>query len=285
MANLTPLLLNNAVGTVQAGSSAIGSASATGVNVASGEGAAFGTLGTNQYIPAVVVDTSTTTETVKEYVWITARSTDALTVVRQAEDSTRYAASTSTIQAGYVIAAVATANTAGVASGLWTPPMHGYLTASIDPAVCTGTLAGINSRLFLTRIPIPVTITAANILIYLTSAAVSPAGTNSAGIYSLAGSRLASTGDQTTAWQSPGLITMALTSSVVLPGGTDVWVGIQFGSAGAPTLLSTPTGGQPNLGLTNTARQGRVTQSTLPSSFTPAGNVTLIAQVAFVALT
>lgn len=111
MPSLTPLLLNNAYGTVQAGSSAIGSATATGVNVAAGQGAAFGTIGTNEYVPAVIVDTSTNPETVKEYVWITAVSTDALTVVRQAEESTRYPASTSTIQAGYVVAAVSTAST------------------------------------------------------------------------------------------------------------------------------------------------------------------------------
>lgn len=110
MANLTPLFLNGVYSTVQAGSSAIGSASATGIDVASGDGAAFGAIGTSQYIPAVIVDTSTSPETIKEYVWITARSTDALTVVRQAEDSARFPASTSTIQAGYVIAAVASAD-------------------------------------------------------------------------------------------------------------------------------------------------------------------------------
>lgn len=107
MTAITPLYLNNVSSVVQAGSSAIGSSTATGVNVASGDGANFGAIGTNQYIPAVVLDTSTTPETVKEYVYITARATDALTVVRQAQDSARYPASTTTIQAGFTIAAAA----------------------------------------------------------------------------------------------------------------------------------------------------------------------------------
>lgn len=106
MASTWPILLDNVYSTVQAGSSAIGSSSATGINVATGDGANFGTIGTNQYIPAVIVDTSTSPETIKEYVWITAISTDALTVTRQAEESTRYPASTTSIQAGYTIAAV-----------------------------------------------------------------------------------------------------------------------------------------------------------------------------------
>ena len=102
-----PIFLNNVSSTVQAGSSAIGSATATGINVASGDGAKFGTVGTGQVIPAVIVDTSTNPETVKEFVWVTAIATDALTVTRQGEESTRYPASTTTIQAGYTIAAVA----------------------------------------------------------------------------------------------------------------------------------------------------------------------------------
>jgi hypothetical protein len=107
MANAKPLLLNNVSSTVQAGSTAIGSASATGIVVATGDGANFGALNTDEFVPAVIVDTSTSPETIKEYVYVTARATDTLTVVRQAEDASRFAASTTSIQAGYTIAAIA----------------------------------------------------------------------------------------------------------------------------------------------------------------------------------
>lgn len=108
MANLVPILLNNVFSTVQAGSSAIGSSSATGVNVATGDGANFGAIATNQFIPAAIADTS---GNVTEFVYITARSTDALTVQRAAEESGRYPASTTTIQSGYKIFATTTVAT------------------------------------------------------------------------------------------------------------------------------------------------------------------------------
>lgn len=106
---MPPIFLNNVSSTVQAGSSAIGSASATGINVASGAGAKFGSPGSGQYVPCVIVDTTTSPETVHEYVWVTARSSDALTVTRQAESSGTYPASTTSVQSGFTIAAVATA--------------------------------------------------------------------------------------------------------------------------------------------------------------------------------
>lgn len=102
-----PVFLNNVSSTVQAGSTAIGSATNTGINVATGDGAKFGTIASGQYVPALVMDASTNPPTIKEYVWVTSISTDALTVTRQAETTTYYPASTTTIQAGFTIAAIA----------------------------------------------------------------------------------------------------------------------------------------------------------------------------------
>ena len=179
MASIIPILLNNVGSTVQAGSSAIGSSSATGINVATGDGANFGTIGTNEYIPAVIVDTSTTPETVKEYVYITARSTDALTVVRQAEESSRYAASTTTIQAGYVIAAVSTVKTLGVRlldgqgefTGSSTATSYGLPHTHFTGSVTTDTQNAGYALLSPVFLPAPIEVLAA--LIHVTTAVAS----------------------------------------------------------------------------------------------------------------
>lgn len=277
MASLTPLFLNRAYGTVQAGSSAIGSASATGVNVASGEGAQFGTISTDQYIPAVIVDTSTNPETVKEYVWITARSTDALTVVRQAEDSSRFAASTSTIQAGYVIAAVSTGD---ALSRTWgggeTAGDRGFLLWSFPPWAIASTDAPLTGRLVVQRVAVHRAIAVSNIAVFVASAGGTlTAGQNFAGLYDTSGAKLATTGDQSAVWNSTGLATMAITGAPITISPPWVWVVILANGTSAPSLSSSATGvgsGVANLGATvSTSFHGRVLtgQTTLPASFTP----------------
>jgi hypothetical protein len=229
MANLTPLLLNNVSSTVQAGSSAIGSASATGISVASGDGANFGTIGTDQYIPAVVIDTSTTPETVKEYVWITARSTDALTVVRQAEDSSRYPASTTTIQAGFVIAAVASQNVllAQKRGGASIPADNKFLAWNYSPFLQgSGSTNGSNGMHIVNKLWIPTTIAVSNIVMWVaTAGATLTANSCFAGIYDSSGSLLMQTADQSAAWTSTGLKTMSVSGGpVTIAGGPGVWV-------------------------------------------------------------
>lgn len=226
MANLTPILLNNVYSTVQAGSSAIGSSSATGINVATGDGAKFGSIGTNQYIPAVIVDTSTSPETVKEYVWITAISTDVLTVVRQSEESSRYAASTTSIAAGYTIAGVASRQALNVAKGSALPSLHSLLAWSFDPLLAGANLSAIyQGYVNLVLIPVPVAISVTNVLVYISSGSGLTSGQNLAGLYDSSGSLLASTADQTTAWGNSGLQTMALTGApIAIAGGPDVYV-------------------------------------------------------------
>lgn len=239
MANLIPVLLDNVYSTVQAGSSAIGSSSATGINVATGDGANFGTIGTNQYIPAVIVDTSTTPEMVKEYVWVTSRSTDALTVVRQAEESTRYAASTTTIQAGYVIAAVASRDGLYRASQLGAsdrPFNHGLLAWNFDPILLqsgSATVSVQSGRVIFQRVQIPVTMTINNVLASISTAGSGlTSGQCLAGLYSSALAKLGASADQSTVFTSTGLKTIALSSPVTVTGGPGVWIYVAILSVG-----------------------------------------------------
>lgn len=70
------------------------------------------TLGTDQYIPMIVVDTSTTPETIKEVVYVTAitgAGPYTATVVRAAEDASRFPAGA--LASGLTVAAVTTAGT------------------------------------------------------------------------------------------------------------------------------------------------------------------------------
>jgi hypothetical protein len=106
MATLTPVFRNNVWGTL---GSPVANGTTTSFVLATGQGARFGTLGTDEFIPAVVVDTSTTPETVLEYVYITGITTDTLTVVRAAENAATYPAAA--ISAGITVAAIYSALT------------------------------------------------------------------------------------------------------------------------------------------------------------------------------
>ena len=244
MASLSPLLLNNVYSTVQAGSSAIGSASATGVNVATGDGANFGTIGSNQYIPAVIVDTSTSPETIKEYVWITARSTDALTVTRQAEESTRYAASTTTIQAGYTIAVVGSVGALrAFAPMYWDPGLQGIGSSTMDPFLPTAGMALTSGALQLIRVPVPPSRVINKVWFGFSTGPTSlTSGQNFVGVYSEDGSSLlGSSADQSTAWAGGAAWQgVALTSPVtVAAGARNVFVAILVKASSAGQILST----------------------------------------------
>lgn len=282
MASLIPVFLNGVYSTVQAGSSAIGSATATGVNVATGDGAKFGTIGTNQYVPAVIVDTSTSPETIKEYVWITAVSTDALTVTRGAEDSGTYIPSTTSIQSGYTIAAVASKASLLTSARNFTaasPHDYGLLGMTFPPPLSgTGNVLSAGGALCIAKIYVPVTISVTNILTYVSTAGSGLTASQCfAGIYDSAGNKLAGTGDQSTSWNSTGLKTMAISGGPVsITGGTDTWVwgALLYNGTTSPSIvnLSSNNGAQTNFGLAAASFiAGTLSNSytALPASFTP----------------
>jgi hypothetical protein len=285
VANLVPLFLNATSSTVQAGSSAIGSSSATGINVASGDGAKFA-VGTNQYVPCVIVDTSTSPETVKEYVWVTARSTDALTVVRQAEDSGSYPASTTTIQAGYTIAAVASKATLWQPAGnVPAPYHHGMFGWSIDPITLSDATGLTSGRVFLTAIPLSVTASITKVWL-LTAGSVGTARTSGqcfVGLYDSAGTRLgvsADTSTTTTATYTAYGINISGGPITVTGGpGVIVYAAVLMNYTGTFTLASpnnntANTWTNPNLTATTGARclvLSATGQTSLPSPATLTG--------------
>lgn len=212
MATAKPLFLNNVASTVQAGSSAIGSASATGVNVATGDGAKFGTIGTDQFVPAVIVDTSTSPETVKEYVYVTAVAADALTVVRQAEDSSRFPASTATIAAGYTIAAVASRGALDISADLpnrYLKP-DGALVQTCPRTAGQASGSLTSGTLVLTAIALPAGLTIGHIA-YLSNGATSVPLNWWFGLFDNTRAALAFTANQTTtAWGANTLQSLAI---------------------------------------------------------------------------
>jgi hypothetical protein len=98
----TPIYLDNVSGKIQTGVNN----TATAIPLQTGQGAAFGSVASGRYIPAVVVDTSTSPETVKEFLHVTGVAGDVLTVNRAAEDASTYPAGA--LSPGWTIAAVVT---------------------------------------------------------------------------------------------------------------------------------------------------------------------------------
>lgn len=123
MATIVPLF-TNAFSTTLASSVASGATTSFSLSSVTG----LPTIGTDQYVPAVVVDASTTPETVKEYVHITAVSGTTATVVRAAEDATRFPAAA--LASGLVVAAVVT-------KGALLKQRPRYGTVSGQPAAAT----------------------------------------------------------------------------------------------------------------------------------------------------
>lgn len=275
MANLTPLFVNGWSTTLSA---SVPNGTATSFSLTSATG--LPTIGTNQYIPAVVVDTSTSPETMKEYVYITAVSGTTATVTRAAEDSGTYAAAA--LASGLTVAAVTTRDALGSTSATargFTPRHAGFLVWSWDPTISNSSTAPTRGQTQLVRIDIPATMKITNVVTYLVSGGTTlTAGQNFAALYDSSGNQIGITADQSTAWAGMGLVSMALTTPVTVSGGTFVWVAMLFNGSAAPTLYKTTQGDTAfgNLGLTvSTARYARNggALTAMPASITLSNNI------------
>ena len=150
-------------------------------------------------------------------------------------------------------------------------PDHNYLTWSCDPAYAdkATSAAATLGAIHLTKVKIVnratvvtnVVAAIANTVAGLTSSQ------NLAGIYDSSGNRLAQTADQTTAWGSAGLKTMALTAPVTLAVGTYY---IALLTNGSNTVQFTAIGG----GFAGTTSAG-LTTGTARSLVTGTGNTSL----------
>ncbi|MGW0580485.1 right-handed parallel beta-helix repeat-containing protein [Streptomyces sp. NPDC002920] len=177
-----------------------------------------------------------------------------------------------------------------------TPARHGWVEWAYDP-ISTGAGTGqatTTGTLYLLKLPARTGGAVSNIVATIGSTA--PAGTltsgqNLAAIFDDTGTRIAITGDQTTAWATAGLKTMALTAGVTLQAGRDYYIGIlSVGSAGTAAVFIRSAGGvttTPNGGQSNAQQRFAVNGTGLtamPSSVTLSSNAGSGAQPYFAAL-
>ncbi|WIM97698.1 hypothetical protein ACTOB_001246 [Actinoplanes oblitus] len=127
---------------------------------------------------------------------------------------------------------------------------HGLLGWNFDPALSIGsTILGANGTLYLARIKVPKAITVTNLHVHCTSVgATLTTGRNFAALFTAAGARVASTVDQSTAWTSLGLQTMALTSAQAIAAG-DYYVGFYGNGSTLPTFARGTSLSAANTGL------------------------------------
>lgn len=151
----------------------------------------------------------------------------------------------------------------------WAPADHGLKAWSYDGAMVSAGVTPSDGVLQLVRVHVPVASTVTNILLLVTIAGTSlTSGNNIAALYTAAGAKIDVTADQSTAWTTTGLKTMALSGGAYSAAAGDYYVAWwmngsgtdpQFGSRG--TLESINAGlSAPNLrfatantGLTNAA--------------------------------
>jgi hypothetical protein len=175
------------------------------------------------------------------------------------------------------------------------PARQGFVGWTFDPGLSAlATFTPVSGRLYLMAVSVPMDITVSNVTIDFAGAAGTgyTSGQNFVGLYSSAGTRLAQSADQSTAWATNGFKTAALTSSASITGGqsTYVWVAVLVNASSPGPLfhssLLTGAAGALLQGITaSTARMAHInSQTSLPSSFTPSSLLTSSPAYLWVAL-
>ncbi len=121
----------------------------------------------------------------------------------------------------------------------WTSDDHGLVTWSMDVAAAGfNSLLSVAGTLYVVRLHVPVSANATNILLAITSAGVTlTSGQCFAGLYTSAGSLVATTADQASNWQSTGLKTMALTGGPFALTAGDYYVGFYANGTTLPAFV------------------------------------------------
>ncbi len=174
-----------------------------------------------------------------------------------------------------------------------TPARHSLLEWNYDPIAASATTSAASTltagAVTLVKFTAQTTGTINNIIAQVLAAgATLTSSQNYAAIFSMAGTRLGITADQTTAWGSTGLKTMALTSGVAVTAGTDYWVA--FLSNGTTPPKFTQAAGTvvtANAGLTTSTYRFATNgtgQTSMPGSIAPASNTGTNAVTMWVAL-
>jgi hypothetical protein len=179
----------------------------------------------------------------------------------------------------FTVPAAGSVYTATGAFGEQLPVNHGFTGWTYDPTLAQNTSLLTNGTVYLSKIHIPDDVTVTKLYWWVTTAAVTAtAGQNFVGLYSSAGTRLATT-NVDAAITSTGLKTTTITG-VNLTAGSFVWVAMVFNAATAPTIArATGSGGLAtavNAGLTSGTYRfatNGTSQTSLPATITPGNNV------------
>jgi hypothetical protein len=168
--------------------------------------------------------------------------------------------------------------TATGAFGEQLPVNHGFTGWTYDPALAQNVSLLTNGTVYLSKVHIPEDVTVTKLYWWVTTAAATAtAGQNFVGLYSSAGTRLATTNVDAVI-TSTGLKTTTITGQALTAGGF-VWVAMVFNAATAPTVArATGSGGLAtavNAGLTSSTYRfatNGTAQTSLPASITPSSN-------------
>jgi hypothetical protein len=162
------------------------------------------------------------------------------------------------------------------------PNVQGLQAWAYDPNIAALSGAQITRGVLqLVKIPVPVTISATNIVCGATLASTGgTSGQNFAALYDFTGARLGVTADQTTAWGTAGMYTMAITGGPIsVAGGPGVFIwGALLANAGTSSASFYKGSGVTallNFGLTAATyrfAQNGSALTALPSTITPASN-------------
>jgi hypothetical protein len=154
----------------------------------------------------------------------------------------------------------------------WSPEDHGLTTWTQDPATCAaGQLLPAAGTVHFARIHLPVAASITNILMFVSTAGSGlTSGQCFAGLYTAAGSLIASTADQATAWASTGTKTMALAGGAQALAAGDYLIGFFANGSTLPSFLRGVSQSAVNAGLSaSTSRYGTAATgqtTSMPSS-------------------
>lgn len=141
----------------------------------------------------------------------------------------------------------------------WSPEDHGLTTWTQDPATCTsGQLLPTAGTVHFARVHLPVAASITNILMFVsTIGAGLTSGQCFAGLYTAAGSLVASTADQSAAWVSTGTKTMSLSGGAQACAAGDYLIGFFANGSTLPSFLRGVSQSAVNAGLSaSTSRYG-----------------------------
>lgn len=173
-----------------------------------------------------------------------------------------------------------------------TPAQHGFLEWNFDPiAISSGNGSAASSGvIYVLKVTARTGGTVSNIVTTVGGGTTSSltAGQNFAGIYDSSGVRIAVTGDQTTAWSTGGVKTMALQGQVVLQAGRDYFVAFVANGSTLPSFVASAGGSttSANSNLANVVQRFSTngTGTSLPASIALNSNSGVGAKAYWVAL-